>query len=202
MKKELKDQIIESISAQLKEYPNFYITDISGLNAGQTVKLRRACFENGVKLTVVKNTLFEHAIKDIEEYKDLIPTLVGNTAIMYTMTPNAPGRLIKKLQREGFEKPVVKGAYVQDCIYVGADKLDELAAIKTKEELLGDIITLLQSPINRVVLALQNKENAEAPAEKPAEEEAAPAAEAAPAPEAPVAEEATPAAEETPAATE
>ena len=201
MKKELKDQIIESISAQLKEYPNFYITDISGLNAEQTVKLRRACFENGVKLTVVKNTLFEHAIKDIEAYKDLIPTLVGNTAIMYTITPNAPGRLIKKLQREGFEKPVVKGAYVQDCIYVGADKLDELAAIKTKEELLGDIITLLQSPINRVVMALQNKENAEAPAEKPAEE-AAPAAEAAPAPEAPAAEEAAPAAEETPAATE
>ena len=172
MKKELKDQIIESISAQLSEYPNFYITDIAGLNASQTVKLRRACFENGVKLSVVKNTLFKHVIKDDEALKDLVPTLEGNTAIMYTNVPNAPGKIIKKLQKEGFEKPVVKGAYVQECIFIGADKLDELAAIKTREELIGDIITLLQSPINRVVMALQNKENAETPAEAPAAEEA------------------------------
>ena len=158
MKKELKDQIIESISAQLKEYPNFYITDISGLNASQTTKLRRACFENQVKLTVVKNTLFEHVIKENEAYKDLIPTLKGKTAIMYTMVPNAPGKLIKKLQKEGFEKPVVKGAYVQDCIYIGAESLNELAAIKTKEELIGDIITLLKSPISRVISALENRE--------------------------------------------
>ena len=158
MKKELKDQIIESISAQLKEYPNFYITDISGLNASQTTKLRRACFENQVKLTVVKNTLFEHVIKENEAYKDLIPTLKGNTAIMYTMVPNAPGKLIKKLQKEGFEKPVVKGAYVQECVYIGAESLNELASIKTKEELIGDIITLLKSPISRVISALENRE--------------------------------------------
>ena len=139
MKKELKDQIINSISEQIKEYPNFYITDISGLNAEQTTKLRRACFENQVKLTVVKNTLFEHVIKENEAYKDLIPTLVGNTAIMYTTVPNAPGKLIKKLQKEGFEKPVIKGAYVQDCVYLGAESLDTLAAIKTREELIGDI---------------------------------------------------------------
>jgi len=111
-----------------------------------------------VKLTVVKNTLFEHVIKENEAYKDLIPTLKGNTAIMYTMVPNAPGKLIKKLQKEGFEKPVVKGAYVQDCIYIGAESLNELAAIKTKEELIGDIITLLKSPISRVISALENRE--------------------------------------------
>ena len=167
MKKELKDQIIESISAQIKAYPNFYVTDIAGLNAGQTTKLRRACFEKGVKLNVVKNTLFAHVLKGIEneEMQKLLETLVGNTAIMYTEIPNAPGKIIKALHKEGFTKPVVKGAYVQECAFIGEDKLDQLAAIKTKEELVGDIITLLQSPIRRVVAALENKGGAEAVAE-------------------------------------
>ena len=194
MKKELKDQIIQSISEQIKEYPNFYITDISGLNAEQTTKLRRACFENQVKLTVVKNTLFQHVIKENEAYKDLIPTLVGNTAIMYTMVPNAPGKLIKKPQKEGFEKPVIKGAYVQDCIYLGENSLDTLAAIKTREELIGDIITLLKSPISRILSALENKENAVAPVKEEAATEA-PAEAAAEAP----AEAAAEAPAETPA---
>ena len=203
MKKELKGQIIESISAQIKQYPNFYITDIAGLNAGQTSKLRRECFEAGIVLNVVKNTLFAHVLNasDNEEMKSLCETLVGNTAIMYTEVPSAPGKLIKKLQKEGFSKPVVKGAYVQDCVFIGEDKLDQLASIKTKEELIGDIIALLQSPIQRVLSGLENasegkaddekigsaKPAAEAPAEEaPAAE--APAAEAAPAEEAPAAE--------------
>ena len=206
MKKEAKGQIIESISAQLQQYPNFYITDIAGLNAGQTSKLRRECFNEGIVLSVVKNTLFAHVLKGLEneEVKSLSETLVGNTAIMYTNVPSAPGKLIKKLQREGFEKPVVKGAYVQDCVFIGADKLDQLAAIKTKEELIGDIIALLQSPIQRVIGGLENASEGKADDEKiasakpaaaaPAAE--APAAEAAPAP----AEEAAPAAEEAPAA--
>ena len=158
MKKELKSQIIESISAQLKEYPNFYVTDIAGLNAKDTSKLRRACFENGIKLSVVKNTLFAHVLKEINdpEMLKLADVLKGNSAIMYTMVPNAPGKLIKKLNKEGMEKPVVKGAYVQECAFIGADKLDQLAAIKTKEELIGDIIGLLQSPARRVIAALQN----------------------------------------------
>ena len=158
MKKELKDQVIESISALLSEYPNFYITDIAGLNAEQTTKLRRTCFEQKVKLTVVKNTLFGIALKRIgnEEMNQLLPTLEGNTAIMYTEVPNAPAKLIKKLLKEGFEKPLVKGAYVQECAFVGTDKLDELAAIKSKEELIGDIIALLQSPVQRVLGALQS----------------------------------------------
>ena len=217
MKKELKGQIIESISAQLKQYPNFYVTDIAGLNAGQTSKLRRECFEAGIVLNVVKNTLFAHVLNasDNEEMKSLCETLVGNTAIMYTEVPSAPGKLIKKLQKEGFTKPVVKGAFVQECVFIGEDKLDQLASIKTKEELIGDIIALLQSPVQRVVSALENasegkgenekigsaKPAAEAPAaEAPAAE--APAAEApaaeAPAAEAPVAE--APAAEEAPKA--
>ena len=117
MRKELKAQIIESISAQIKETPNFYITDISGLNAEQTTKLRCACFEAGIKLTVVKNTLFHHVIKELdnEEINTLACTLEGNTAIMYTEVANAPAKLIKKFQKDGFEKPALKGAYVQEC---------------------------------------------------------------------------------------
>lgn len=158
MRKEVKAQIIESISAQIQETPHFYITDISGLNAAQTTKLRRACFDGGIKLTVVKNTLFEHALKATgnEEIMSLIETLKGNTAIMYSEVANAPAKLIKKLQKEGFEKPVLKGAYAQECAFIGADKLDELAAIKSKEELIGDIISLLQSPARNVISALQS----------------------------------------------
>ena len=200
MKKELKGQIIESISAQLQQYPNFYITDIAGLNAGQTSKLRRECFNEGVLLTVVKNTLFAHVLNGLEgEVKTLTETLVGNTAIMYTTAPAAPAKIIKKLQRDGFTKPVVKGAYVQECVFIGEDKLDQLAAIKTREELIGDIIGLLQSPARNIVSALENAAEGKAEDEKiytaTAAAPAAPATEAAPAAEA-VTEEAAPAAEE------
>ena len=202
MKKEEKAQIIETISAQLKQYPNFYITDIAGLNAGQTSKLRRECFNQGIVLNVVKNTLFAHVLKEVEneDMKSLSETLVGNTAIMYTEVPSAPGKLIKKLQREGFTKPVVKGAFVQDCVFIGEDKLDQLASIKTREELIGDIIALLQSPIQRVIGGLENASEGKADDEKiavakpaaaeapAAEAQAAPAEEAAPAAEAPAAE--------------
>ena len=200
MKKELKSQIIESISAQLKAYPNFYITDIAGLNAGQTSKLRRECFEAGIVLNVVKNTLFAHVLNatDNEEMKSLTETLVGNTAIMYTEVPAAPGKLIKKLQKEGFSKPVVKGAYVQDCVFIGEDKLDQLSSIKTKEELIGEVISLLQSPIQRVVSALENASEGKGEDEKIGS--AKPAAPEAPAAEAAPAEEAAPEAPAAPAA--
>ena len=157
MKKETKVQVIESISELLKEYPNYYVTDIAGLNAKHTVKLRRACFEQGIKLTVVKNTLFTHVLKAMnnEEMNNLLPIFVGNTAIMYTQTANAPAKLIKQMQKEGLAKPVLKGAYVQECAFVGADKLEELIAIKSREELIGDIVSLLQSPARNVISALQ-----------------------------------------------
>ena len=158
MKKELKTQVLETISAQLQKYPNFYITDIAGLNAEDTYNLRKECFQENIKLTVVKNTLFKKVLADKgnAELKLLFPTLEGNTAIMYCDSPNAPAKLIKKFNKAGSEKPALKGAYVQECAFVGADKLDELVHIKSREELIGDIIALLQSPMRNVISALQN----------------------------------------------
>ena len=158
MRKEEKAQILESITAQIQETPNFYITDISGLNAEQTAKLRRDCFEKNIRLTVVKNTLFHKAIEKMEneEANQLLPLLEGPTAIMYTETPNAPAKLIKKYADDGSEKPALKGAYVQECAFVGAEKLNELCNIKSREELIGEIVGLLQSPALNVISALQS----------------------------------------------
>lgn len=158
MKKEMKEQVIAAIKANMAEYPNFYITDIAGLNAADTSKLRRDCFNEGIKLTVVKNTLFHKVIKDAgnAELDLLVPTLEGNTAIMYTEAPAVPAKLIKKYNKAGSEKPALKGAFVQECAFVGADKLEELINIKSREELIGDIVAMLQSPIKNVISALQN----------------------------------------------
>ena len=158
MTKEQKEQVIAAIKANLAEYPNFYITDIAGLNAEQTSQLRRDCFNEGIKLTVVKNTLFHKVIKDAQnsEMDQLVPTLEGNTAIMYCEAPAVPAKLIKKYNKAGSEKPALKGAYVQECAFVGADKLEALINIKSREELIGNIVAMLQSPIQNVVSALQN----------------------------------------------
>ena len=166
MKKELKAQLIDQIAAQISENPNFYLANIEGLNAENTSALRRACFEKGVKLEVVKNTLLKKAIesKDNEELKALYPTLAGSTAIMFTslQTPNAPAKVIKEMSAK-FGKPELKAAYIQECIYLGAEQLPVLVNIKSREEMIGEIIGLLQSPIRRVVSALENakKEAAE-----------------------------------------
>ena len=158
MKKEVKDQVLEAIAAQLKQYPNFYVTDIAGLNAEETSKLRRDCFEQGIKLSVVKNTLFNKVIKDSgnAELALISETLKGNTAIMYAESPNGPAKLIKKYNKAGSEKPALKGAYVQECAFVGADRLEELVNIKSREELIGEIIGLLQSPTRNVISALES----------------------------------------------
>jgi len=157
MRKEVKEQIINEVAAQLAETPNFYVTDISGLNAENTSILRRACFEKDVKLMVVKNTLFRKALENSSEaslVESIKPTLEGNTAIMFTVAPNTPAKLIKEYG-EKMGKPVLKGACVQECAYVGAENLDTLVNIKSREEMIADIIALLQSPIKNVVSALQ-----------------------------------------------
>ena len=172
MRKEEKLDIINAISAQLEETPNFYIADIAGLNAEKTSALRKACFEAGVKLVVVKNTLLTKVIEASgnEEMMNLIPVLAGPTAVMYTETPNAPAKVIKKFKESGNQKPVLKGAYIQEWpAFVGEDKLDVLFGIKSREEMIGDIIGLLQSPIRNVLSALENKDKKEENAETAAE---------------------------------
>ena len=172
MRKEEKLEIINAISAQLEETPNFYIADIAGLNAGKTHELRKACFEAGVKLVVSKNTLFTKVLEASgnEEMQKLTEVLAGPTAIMYTVAPNAPAKVIKKFHEKGNEKPVLKGAFVQDWpAFIGADKLDNLFAIKSREEMIGDIIGLLQSPMRNVLSALENKDKKEENAETAAE---------------------------------
>jgi len=156
MKKELKEQIIEQLAAQLEANPDFYLTDIEGLNAEQTSELRRACFEKGIKLMVVKNTLLEKVLdKGNDEQKSLCQVLKGSTAMMFSDVVNAPAKLIKEMQAN-LGKPELKGAYLQECAYIGAENLEALINIKSREELIGEIISLLQSPMKNVISALKN----------------------------------------------
>ncbi len=158
MRKEVKEQIICSLAAQLEQTPNFYVVDLAGLNAEQTSELRRACYEKEVKLVVVKNTLFKRTLDSIisEDAKAIFSTLEGPSAIMFTIAPNTPAKLIKEFGAK-MGKPVLKSAYVQECLYLGAENLEALINIKSREELIGDIIGLLQSPIKNVISGLKSE---------------------------------------------
>ena len=155
MRKEEKAQIIDQLVAQLEATPNFYVADIAGLNAENTTELRRACFEKGIKLVVVKNTLFVKALDrlNVAEAANITPSLKGSSAVMFTETPNAPAKLIKEFGAK-MGKPALKSAFLQECAYVGAEHLENLVNIKSREELIGDIIGLLQSPARNVISAL------------------------------------------------
>ena len=156
MTREEKSQVIEALAAELAESSNFYLTDLSGLNAGMTSQLRRACFKANVRLSVVKNTLLEKAMEASEkDFGELPSTLKGNTSVMYSETGNAPAKVIKAFRKKS-EKPFLKGAYIEEAVYLGDDQLDMLVDIKSKEELIGEIIGLLQSPAKNVVSALQS----------------------------------------------
>ena len=155
MNREEKKVIIDSLAEKLKEYSHFYITDTSELNAEQTAALRKMCFEQQVKLVVVKNTLFIKALEQVEKAEaELMPTLKGETAVMFCNTGKGPAKLIKEF-RKANPKPVLKAAYVEQCVYLGAGALEELVNIKSREELIGDIVALLQSPAKNVISALQ-----------------------------------------------
>ncbi|MDA0860795.1 MAG: 50S ribosomal protein L10 [Bacteroidetes bacterium] len=156
MTREEKSKIINELTAQLAESSNFYLTDISGLNAVATSDLRRACFKANVKLAVVKNTLLEKAMEASDKDFGALPTtLKGNTSVMYSETGNAPAKVIKAFRKKS-EKPFLKGAYIEEAVYIGDDQLDMLVDIKSREELIGEIIGLLQSPAKNVVSALQS----------------------------------------------
>ena len=159
MTREEKSQVIENLTGILAENSIIYLTDISGLNAQETSNLRRACFKASINLSVVKNTLLEKAMeKSDKDFGELPNTLKGNTSIMLSETGNAPARVIKEF-RKGSDRPLLKGAYIEAAIYVGDDQLNTLVSIKSKEELIGDIITILQSPAKNVISALQSGGN-------------------------------------------
>ncbi|VAW19042.1 LSU ribosomal protein L10p (P0) [hydrothermal vent metagenome] len=159
MTREEKSQVIEDLTSRLADNSIIYLADISGLNASDTSNLRRACFKAKVNLAVVKNTLLAKAMeKSDKDFGELPSTLVGNTSLMFSDTGNAPAKVIKAF-RKGKDKPVLKGAFVEEAIFIGDDQLDALVNIKSKEELIGDIITLLQSPAKNVISALQSGGN-------------------------------------------
>ncbi len=160
MTREEKNKEIDNLTEVLKGTDFVYIADIAGLDAQQTSDLRRLCFKNGVKINVVKNTLLKKAMEKSEKsFDDLFDTLKGNTSIMISETGNAPAKLIKEFRKKGPKKPILKGAYVEEAIYKGDEQLDALAALKSREELIGDVITLLQSPAKNVISALQSGKN-------------------------------------------
>ncbi len=156
MTREEKSRVIEELTVQLADNSNIYLADISGLNARSTSDLRRACFKANVQLAVVKNTLLEKAMEASDkDFGDLPETLKGNTSVMYSETGNAPAKVIKAFRKKS-DKPLLKGAFIEESIYIGDEQLDMLVDIKSKEELIGEIITLLQSPVKNVVSALQS----------------------------------------------
>jgi len=158
MKKEVKDTIIVELGEKLKEYPHFYLVDVTGMNAADTSALRRKCFKSEIKMVVVKNKLLHKAFEASDvDFEPIYPALKGNTAVLFTNVANVPARMLKDYTKQGI--PALKAAYAEQSIYLGADKLEELASLKSKDEMLADVVALLQSPIKNVVSALQSGAN-------------------------------------------
>jgi len=157
MKKEDKAVIIKNIADTISKYNGFYLVETTGLDAEKTAELRRACFNADIKLLVVKNSLLHKALESLEgDYSELYTALHGATSLMCTNVGNAPAKLLKDFVKKGDTLPALKGAYVEETVYLGADQLDALAAIKSKHELIADVVALLQSPAKNVISALQS----------------------------------------------
>jgi large subunit ribosomal protein L10 len=161
MRKEEKGQIIDSLVEEINSYPHLYITDASGLNASDTSALRRLCFEREIKLVVTKNTLLKKALERANgSYEELYGVLKTPTAVMFSAEGNAPAKLIKEFRKKKkLDRPALKAAYVEESVYIGAEMLETLVNIKTKNELIGDLVALLQSPAKNVISALQSGKN-------------------------------------------
>jgi large subunit ribosomal protein L10 len=159
MTREEKAQVIEDLTAQLAGTNVVYLADISGLDAETTSNLRRSCFKAGIKLEVVKNTLLEKAMEASDnDYGDLPSVLAGNTSIMIAENSNAPAKVIKEFRKKS-DKPILKGAFIHQAVFIGDNQLDALVALKSREELIGEVIGLLQSPAKNVVSALKSGGN-------------------------------------------
>ncbi|MGB6152776.1 MAG: 50S ribosomal protein L10 [Pricia sp.] len=155
MTREEKANVIQELTTRLADSPTIYLADISGLNAVQTTDLRRACFKANVQLSVVKNTLLGKAMEASDkEFGKLPEVLKGNTSLMFSEVANAPAKLIKNFRKKA-KKPLLKGAFVEEAIYIGDENLDKLVDIKSKEEMIGEIIGLLQSPAKNVISGLK-----------------------------------------------
>jgi len=158
MNREQKQGVVSELQEKMQEYGNFYITDTSGLSVEKVNQIRRKCFENGIEMRVAKNTLIKIAIDGLEgNSSELFTALKGQSALMFSKVGNGPAKLIKSLRKgKGDDKPVLKGAYIDSAIFVGDNQLDALVSLKSREELIGEIIGLLQSPAKNVVSALQS----------------------------------------------
>ena len=157
MKQEEKSLIIDAIAKDLADYPHVYITDMSGFTVETVNQLRRICYRKNIKLKVVKNTLLKRAMEQSPvDYSEIYPALKGVSSIMLSETGNAPAKLIKEFRTKLRNKPQIKAAFIEECTYFGDDQLDYLCAIKTREELIGDLVGLLQSPARNVISALQS----------------------------------------------
>ena len=162
MKKSEKGTVIEALKEKFESSSFFYLTDASTMTVDQVNKLRRVCFEKGVEMTVIKNTLAKKAMEGSapeKNYIALFDSLKGPTAVMFTDVANVPARLIKEFRKGGGERPIIKAAYIDSAVFVGDDQLDTLTKLKSKEELLGELIGLLQSPAKNVVGALKSGGN-------------------------------------------
>lgn len=156
MTREEKDQLIDSLAETLKNSNTVYLTDISNLNSSNSTRLRSLCFKRNVSLQVVKNTLLKKAMERSEKnYEELFGILHGPTSIMIAESGNVPAKLIKEFRRTS-DKPILKGAFVQDMVFIGDNQLDILVSLKSKNELIADIVALLQSPVNNVISGLQS----------------------------------------------
>lgn len=159
MRKEDKQIIIEGLTDHINTSKHFYLTDISGMNAEKTSSLRRKCFEKDIKLVVVKNTLFRKALEAAEgTYDEIFDSLKESTSVMFCETGNVPAKLIKEIRKSG-DKPKLKAAFVEESVYIGDDQLNALSSIKSKEELIADVIALLQSPVKNVMSQLNSGAN-------------------------------------------